>query len=106
SVGRESVVPSGLADTLETVRRNVELEARLIDDLLDLTRITHGKLELYRAPVRVGQIVPEVGAKGIMLVSEIENPGEILVVDGARVTQILWNLLKNAIKFTPASGTI
>ncbi len=112
---REDVAISGpLAEDLETVRRNVELEARLIDDLLDLTRITRGKLELHCEPVRLHRMIedainacrPDLEAKHLELVRDFADEKISLLADSARVTQILWNLLKNAIKFTPNGGTV
>jgi PAS domain S-box-containing protein len=102
------------AADLETVRRNVELEVRLIDDLLDLTRITRSKLDLHYVRTSISQIiedavntcVSDMNAKRISLVREISNAEQMVFTDSTRVTQILWNLLKNSIKFTPEEGTI
>ncbi len=114
SVGEDYPVPPALAADLETVRRNVELETRLIDDLLDLTRITRGKLELHSERAAIGQIIqnaietclPDLRAKQLTLVRDIAAPRQTIAADSARITQVLWNLLKNSIKFTPAGGTI
>lgn len=114
SIRQDSEVPATLAEDLETIRRNVELEARLIDDLLDLTRIARGKLHLHAAPASVGQIIEDaintclsdLEAKHLVLHTELAIPHPTLNVDSARVTQVLWNLLKNSIKFTPTKGTI
>lgn len=114
SLQQDSALPGTIAEDLETVRRNVELEARLIDDLLDLTRITRGKLELHCHHVPIGRVIedaintclPDLKAKNLTLVRELRGTGEIIFADSARITQILWNLLKNAIKFTPSRGTI
>jgi PAS domain S-box-containing protein len=113
-VGEDSAIPPELATDLATVRRNVELEARLIDDLLDLTRITRGKLELHRERVPVGQMIEnaintcqtELTAKQLTLIQELVQPELMLSADNARITQILWNLLRNSIKFTPTGGSI
>ena len=96
------------------IRRNVELEARLIDDLLDLTRIARGKLLLNRRAVDVRKVLQhaletcqaEVVEKKVHL--QIDMPEEALMVDGdaARLQQVFWNVLKNAIKFTPDHGVI
>ena len=109
-----AVIPEAIAEDLETVRRNVELEARLIDDLLDLTRITRGKLELRCERVRLHRMVedatnaclPDLQAKHLTLVRDFASEKATTFADSARITQILWNLLKNAIKFTPEGGTI
>jgi PAS domain S-box-containing protein len=103
---------------LAMIRRNVELEARLIDDLLDLTRISRGKLELHRQWVDLWEILNhaihictarEVASGRLRLEVGItpEAPGDAPVwADGPRLTQVFWNLLSNAVKFTPAGGTI
>ena len=114
SLRENTALPPALAEDLETVRRNIELEARLIDDLLDLTRITRGKLELRCERVRLHRMIedatnaclPELQAKHLNLVRDFASEKATIVADSARITQILWNLLKNAIKFTPEGGTI
>ncbi len=111
---QDAAIPEALAEDFETVRRNVELEARLIDDLLDLTRITRGKLHLHYEVVSAGRIIEDaintcqtdLKAKRLTLRRELAEPHPTVHVDSARVSQVLWNLLKNAIKFTPAEGTI
>jgi len=114
SLTEDPAIPPALAKDLRTMRRNVELESRLIDDLLDLTRITRGKLELHCERVEVAQLVenalttcrPEMEAKRLKLVRDAAAATEVITVDEARITQVLWNLLKNAVKFTPEGGTI
>jgi len=114
SLRENAELPPALAEDLETVQRNIELEARLIDDLLDLTRITRGKLELRCERVRLHRMIddainaclPDVQAKHLNLVHDSAGEKATIVADSARITQILWNLLKNAIKFTPEGGTI
>jgi CheY-like chemotaxis protein len=96
------------------VRRNIELEMRLIDDLLDLTRVTRGKLELHVESVALDRLIEnavvtcaaELRAKALTLRRDIQQPAQLLEVDSARITQVLWNLLKNSVKFTPPGGTI
>jgi signal transduction histidine kinase/methylmalonyl-CoA mutase cobalamin-binding subunit len=108
-------LPEEVREDLTTIHRNVELEARLIDDLLDLTRITRGKLELRAETVDLRPLVEhavktcftaEALKKEIVFRSVL--PAEPMPVrgDSARLTQVLWNLLKNAIKFTPPQGSI
>jgi PAS domain S-box-containing protein len=114
SLREDADIPETLAEDLETVRRNVELEARLIDDLLDLTRVARGKLELHCERVRLHRMIedainachPDLAAKHLRLVRDFAGEKATILADPARVTQILWNLLKNAIKFTPDGGTI
>jgi two-component system CheB/CheR fusion protein len=106
---------SGLRESLAMIRRNVELEARLIDDLLDLTRISCGKLVLHCQAVDAWEILQhaihicctrEVAAGRLRLDLGL-TPGDYRVwADGPRLTQVFWNLLNNAVKFTPEGGTI
>lgn len=99
---------------LEMIHRNIMLEARLIDDLLDLTRIAHGKLHVKIEPVDLQQLVGhaieitagEVLDKQIDLSVELAAEKPIVSGDAARLQQVFWNLIKNAVKFTPAKGTI
>jgi PAS domain S-box-containing protein len=108
-----SLAPDHL-DSVSMIRRNVELEARLIDDLLDLTRISRGKLELFLGPVDVHEKIRhvaricdgEVRSKGLTLTFELRAQRHHLRADAARLQQVLWNLLKNAVKFTPDRGSI
>jgi signal transduction histidine kinase len=99
---------------LEVIRRNVELEARLIDDLLDVTRIAKGKLQLTLETVDVHEILRRANeiCRDDMERKKIEprfelNAHEVYVEgDPARLQQIFWNLIKNSVKFTPARGSI
>ena len=98
---------------LDMIRRNVELEARLIDDLLDLTRITRGKLELHCAPTDLRQVIAqaletcgerELAARHV--VRDLAAEEHLVWGDPSRLAQVFWNLLSNALKFTPEGGTI
>ncbi len=99
---------------LAMIRRNVELETRLIDDLLDFTRIAKDKLQLRFAPVdahlAISNVVEmcrgEADARKLRLHLDLRAGGHHLAADAAKFQQIIWNLLKNAVKFTPASGEI
>jgi signal transduction histidine kinase/ActR/RegA family two-component response regulator len=99
----------GARNALEIIRRNVELEARLIDDLLDITRIAHGKLQLtpetinaHRAIHRALEICQqEVEAKNLEVRLDLAASAFHVKADPARFQQVLWNLIKNAVKFTP-----
>jgi PAS domain S-box-containing protein len=96
------------------IRRNVDLEARLIDDLLDLTRVSRGKLQLHlrsvdpvltlNAAVEVCQ--DELTSKGLKLATHCHNHDHHVQADPARLQQVFWNLIKNAVKFTPAGGDV
>jgi PAS domain S-box-containing protein len=109
---------SALADEhremVQTIRRNVQLEARLIDDLLDITRISRNKLELSLSKVDahrkiqnvIGICDEDAVGKSISVQTLLDAPQCIIEADAARFQQIIWNLLKNAIKFTPNGGQI
>jgi PAS domain S-box-containing protein len=98
----------------DIIRNNVELEARLIDDMLDLTRITRGKLTLEKKPVdihaalhdAVGTVRSDLAQKKIELVLDLDAGKPVVTGDAVRLRQIFWNILKNAVKFTPAGGKI
>jgi signal transduction histidine kinase len=98
----------------ESIARNVTLEARLIDDLLDLTRITQGKLLLEKQHVDVHEVLREALAtiqedaklKRISLNLNLRSNENLLFADTVRMQQIFWNVLKNAVKFTQAGGNI
>ena len=105
---------ASIRPTLEMIRRGVELEARLIDDLLDVSRIVHGKLSLDRAPVDVHELIhqtlgicrSDLNGKRMRLEISLLAKQSIVEADPARLQQVLWNLIKNAVKFTPEGGTV
>ena len=107
-------VPPELQEEVAIVLRNVRLEARLIDDLLDFSRIISGKLELQREPLDLHMLIRSVveicaedivsGAQVVTL--ELDSPRAMVFGDSARLQQVLWNVLKNAVKFTPPRGRI
>jgi signal transduction histidine kinase len=98
----------------QTIRRNVELEIRLIDDLLDTTRISSNKLKLELSLIDAHEKIRQViamcreDAAGKEQETAFQADAKLhhVLADSARFQQIIWNLLKNAIKFTPAKGTI
>ncbi len=110
----DTALPDETREAFRTIRKNVELEARLIDDLLDLTRITRGKLSLNLALQDAHSILqdavatmrPELEAKGLTLVFELRAQRTKVWSDAVRLQQVLWNVLKNAVKFTPEEGTV
>lgn len=99
---------------MNMIRRNVELETKLIDDLLDVSRITSGKLSLNVEPLDLNSAVqhvcgichPQFLEKKIRLHCDLDPVAGQIAADPARLRQVLWNLLKNAVKFTPAGGDI
>ena len=111
--GDETLDPA-LREDIRMVCRNVELEARLIDDLLDLTRITQGKLQLKLQTCDANRLVEhavdivrsQIAAKNIQLTLDLQASEHQIQGDPTRVQQVFWNLLKNAQKFTPENGRI
>jgi len=103
-----------VAETLAMIRRNVELEARLIDDLLDLTRIAKGKLQLHLEHVDANALVAtavdicraESTTRDLSLRVELGATLRWVFADAGRLQQVFWNLINNAVKFTPAGGTV
>lgn len=107
-------LPPELREEVTAIRRNVQFEARLIDDLLDLTRITRGKLELHPEAVDAHRLLhnaltivhEDVARKELTVVTELGAPHHHLWADPIRIQQVFWNLLNNAVKFTPKGGRI
>ena len=101
-------------EQLAMIERNVALEARLIDDLLDLTRITRGKLSLRAEPCDLHALLAfaadivrdDTREKQISLTLNLAAERSHLIGDPARLQQVFWNLLRNAVKFTPDGGRI
>lgn len=118
--GWVSLLRGGLLSTdkqrhaLDTIDRNARSQTQLIDDLLDVSRIISGKLHVHMEPVSLESIVhlahdavePTARAKKVQMSIEVE-PGKYDVLgDAGRLQQIVWNLLNNAVKFTPENGLI
>jgi signal transduction histidine kinase len=99
---------------LETIERNAVAQAQLIEDLLDVSRITTGKLRLDLQPLALTQVVeaavesvrPAANAKEQQIHCVLDSDGSIVTGDAGRLQQVVWNLLNNAIKFTPKRGKI
>src|SRR5690242_19546964 len=99
---------------LDVIRRNVELEARLIDDLLDITRIAKGKLKLSLEPVSVHSVLQraleicreEISQKSLEVELTLNARDHFVQGDPARLQQVFWNLIKNSVKFTDEGGRI
>lgn len=99
---------------LEVIERNARVLTQLVADLLDVGRIVTGKLRLDASPLDLGAVTstaidtirPVAQAKGVRLVMHLKQIDEPLIGDPARIEQIVWNLVSNAIKFTPRDGTV
>ena len=110
----EEALPENVHESLQMIRRNVELEARLIDDLLDLTRISKGKVQLNFEVVDAHRLLQnaleiyqsEINRKNLTLQLDLGAQKGYLRADPARLQQIFWNLINNAVKFTPEKGQI
>jgi protein-histidine pros-kinase len=108
-------VPQGReVQALQAVERNARAQVQLIEDLLDVSRILSGKLQLQVGSVEVAPIVdnavdvirPAASAKDIAIVTQADEPHAYVAADPDRLQQIVWNLLSNAIKFTPHGGRV
>ncbi|ACB76214.1 ATP-binding protein [Opitutus terrae] len=104
-------LPAELRSHVESIRRNVELEIRLISDLLDLTRVERGKLQLEKTEVDLHGVLHSVveicrEAESVPITLELAATRHYVHGDPARLHQVFWNLLTNAQKFTDRSGRI
>ena len=106
--------PDTLQQGLETIERNARIQVQLIEDLLDVSRITEGKLRLDVKQVALADVVelaldsirPAAEAKQIRIQTLLDRDSDHVNGDPARLQQIVWNLLSNAVKFTPKDGRI
>jgi CheY-like chemotaxis protein len=112
---KQADLSAQMRDEVAMIRRNVEMEARLIDDLLDLTRITRGKLPLNVETADVHVLIraafeiccpPGDGCAQLTTALRLDARRHTLRGDPARLQQVFWNLLNNALKFTPAGGRV
>ncbi|WP_166827046.1 ATP-binding protein [Thalassoroseus pseudoceratinae] len=107
-------LPAEFREEMTMIRRNVEMEARLIDDLLDLTRINRGKIELHfeavdahatlRRALEICQA--DIDTRQLEVTQAMRAGNCFIWADPARVQQVFWNLINNAVKFTPHGGRI
>jgi PAS domain S-box-containing protein len=117
--GRTRMLVDGLTGdaqrrAIEVIDRNSATLERLVNDLLDVARMTRGQITLDRKPNAVGALLQEpldaarthAEAGGIALTVDVEEGLPTIAVDAMRLQQVLWNLLSNAVKFTPAGGTV
>ncbi|HZZ18966.1 MAG TPA: response regulator [Opitutaceae bacterium] len=107
-------LPEDVRADFEMIAQNITMEARLIDDLLDISRIAHGKLVIDLHPFDVHVILrdamkmvqSEIALKHFKVVLKLDAARHMALCDDVRLKQVFWNLLKNAIKFTPEGGSI
>jgi PAS domain S-box-containing protein len=103
-----------MKEGLEIIDRNVRVQGQLVNDLLDMSGMITGKVRLNLQMVDFAKIVrlsiesatPSAGAKGITIESDIATSGELISGDEVRLQQVVWNILSNAIKFTPPGGRV
>jgi signal transduction histidine kinase/ActR/RegA family two-component response regulator len=107
--------PTGeVAHGLEVIERNARAQTKLIEDLLDVSRISTGKLRLTTRVVTVASVVqaaaeavkPTAAARGVDIAVELPDEPLRLVADPDRLQQVVWNLMSNAVKFTPQGGRV
>ncbi|MBW4626800.1 MAG: response regulator [Brasilonema octagenarum HA4186-MV1] len=99
---------------IETIERNAQAQAQLIDDIFDISRIIRGQLELHCCPVNLVSLIettinvvrPAAEAKAIQLKTVLNSSKYVISGDPGKMQQIVWNLLSNAIKFTPHGGQV
>lgn len=111
---RLAELPPDVREDFTMIRDNVGLEARLIDDMLNLTRITTGKLALNLQPVAIDDLIrdavktiaSDIAAKEIKVTVDLASQDTRVWGDPLRLQQVLWNVLKNAVKFTDPQGTV
>ncbi|HEY9606008.1 MAG TPA: PAS domain-containing protein [Allocoleopsis sp.] len=111
---RQEFGDARMTRALEAINRSAKVQSKVIEDLLDISRITSGKLCLDARPLDLASVIGAVielvqvsaDAKQIQISSQLEPGVEQIVGDSERLQQVIWNLLSNAIKFTPAGGRV
>jgi PAS domain S-box-containing protein len=114
SLSSRGGLPMSLRSDIELIRRNVLLESHLINDLLDISRISKGKLQLRVELLDIHHTLehaqdicrPDAVAKSIRIHSDFAATNSRVCGDLARIQQVFWNLIQNAVKFTPAGGMV
>jgi PAS domain S-box-containing protein len=113
-LGNPKLDPVTTLRAIEVIRRNARMQVQMVDDLLDVSSIITGKLRLRVQPVDLGAVIiaaveglrPAAEAKGIRLQLQLDSPAGQISGDPDRLQQIAWNLISNAIKFTPKGESV
>ncbi|HSF14905.1 MAG TPA: ATP-binding protein [Vicinamibacteria bacterium] len=111
---RGQLTPDEIGDAIDTIIRNATAQGQIVEELLDVSRIITGKLQLDLRPMEIGVVVkgsvetvtPAANAKGIRLQLIQDPAGSYVMGDPERLQQVFWNLLSNAIKFTDKHGRV
>jgi signal transduction histidine kinase/CheY-like chemotaxis protein len=114
AIEEDARLPPSLLRDVSMMRRNIDLEVKLIDDLLDMSRVATGKLRLHLSPIGIHAVLGHVfeicaddlESKRLILDVDLGAEDDLVMADAARLQQVFWNILKNAVKFTPTHGTI
>jgi len=109
-----SLGPDELAEALDVIERNGKVQVQIVDDLLDMGRIISGKLRIESRPVHLAAVVvaaietvlPTAETRGIRIETRLDRPATPVLGDAARLQQVVWILLTNAIKFSPKGGRV
>jgi signal transduction histidine kinase len=114
SLAEDSALPAQVRADIEVIAKGIALQAQLIDDLLDITRISGGKLRLDLRPIDAHAalqhahniLLPDITEREIKVDLDLAAAEHTIKADAVRLQQIFWNVLKNAVKFTPRGGSI
>ncbi|HEX2748893.1 MAG TPA: ATP-binding protein, partial [Verrucomicrobiales bacterium] len=109
-----AAMPADALEDVRLIRRNLELETRLIDDLLDITRIARGKISMKPEPMNLHDVIDaareacsgSADERGVRIILELEAPAFLLMGDAVRLQQVFWNLLNNAVKFSSPGSEV
>jgi PAS domain S-box-containing protein len=112
--GKKALPAERVEQALASMERSARLQAKLVEDLLDVSRIVTGRLRLDLRPVGLAGIAraalqtvtPAAEAKGVRLLADLDGADPVVAGDADRLQQVVWNLLSNAVKFTPGGGEV
>jgi signal transduction histidine kinase len=113
-LSKDERLPEYARKELESVAHHIQVEARMIDDLLDVARISEGKLKLALDSVDIRVLIDSalsicaetLSTKNLSVLHEFQAGDPLILADAARLSQVLWNLIQNAAKFTPPDGRV